>query len=361
MTVHEERQQAIVLLNESMAAGARQSQACEVLGLSERTLQRWQAGGTVRCDQRPLREYQPPHKLTEIERAEVLAVANSDEFGHLPPSQIVPRLADQGCYLASESTFYRVLREENQLTHRRSEQPVQVRAKPRAISATAPNQLYSWDITYLASAIRGQFFYLYLFLDIFSRKIVGWQVYEEESSALAGDVLRDLCRREGIQSEQLSLHSDNGSPMKGATMLATLQRLGVMPSFSRPSVSNDNPYSESLFKTLKYRPKYPLKPFANVTEARDWVTGLVEWYNHEHRHSAIRFVTPTQRHEGLDEDLLHNRKAVYEAARERNPQRWSGGIRNWKRIQTVQLNPDKAEANNEGNKEELSIKIKKAA
>jgi putative transposase len=361
MTPHEEREQVIVLLNESVTAGARRAKACDVLGLSERTLQRWQTGETVRCDQRSLRDYQPPHKLTASERAEVLAIANSDEFGHLPPSQIVPRLADQGRYLASESTFYRVLREENQLTHRRSEQPAQVRAKPRAISATAPNQLYSWDITYLASAIRGQFFYLYLFLDIFSRKIVGWQVYEEESSALAGDVLRDLCRREGIQSEQLSLHSDNGSPMKGATMLATLQRLGVMPSFSRPSVSNDNPYSESLFKTLKYRPNYPLKPFANVTEARDWATGLVEWYNHEHRHSAIRFVTPTQRHEGLDEDLLHNRKAVYEAARERNPQRWSGGIRNWKRIQTVHLNPDKAEANNEGNKEELSIKNKKAA
>jgi transposase InsO family protein len=361
MTIHEERRQLIVLMNESMAAGARQSQACEVLGLSERTLQRWQTGETVNCDQRPLREYQPPHKLTEIERAEVLAVANSDEFGHLPPSQIVPRLADQGRYLASESTFYRVLREENQLTHRRSEQPAQMRTKPRAISAIAPNQLYSWDITYLASSIRGQFFYLYLFLDIFSRKIVGWQVYEEESSALAGDVLRDLCRREGIQSEQLSLHSDNGSPMKGATMLATLQRLGVMPSFSRPSVSNDNPYSESLFKTLKYRPKYPLKPFASVTEARDWVTGLVEWYNHEHRHSAIRFVTPAQRHEGLDESLLDNRKAVYEAAKSRHPQRWSGDTRNWRRILEVHLNPDKAEANDEDNKEEATSQNKEAA
>jgi transposase InsO family protein len=360
MTIHEERQQVIVLLNEAMGAGARQSQACEVLGLSERTLQRWQADGTVRCDQRPLREYQPPHKLTEIERAEVLAVANSDEFGHLPPSQIVPRLADQGRYLASESTFYRVLREENQLAHRRSEHPAQVRTKPRAICATAPNQLYSWDITYLASTILGQFFYLYLFLDIFSRKIVGWQVYEEENSALAGEVLRDLCYREGIQSEQLSLHSDNGSPMKGATMLATLQRLGVMPSFSRPSVSNDNPYSESLFKTLKYRPEYPLKPFADVTEARLWVTGLVEWYNHEHRHSAIRFVTPAQRHESLDENLLDNRKAVYEAARARHPQRWSGSTRNWQRIQVVHLNPDKAEAI-EGNTKKGIILNKKAA
>ena len=360
MTIHEERQQVIVLLNEAMAAGARQAQACEVLGLSKRTLQRWQTGETVHCDQRPLRDYQPPHKLTEIERSEVLSVANSDEFGHLPPSQIVPRLADQGRYLASESTFYRVLKEENQLAHRRSERPAQTRAKPRAICATAPNQLYSWDITYLASTVLGQFFYLYLFLDIFSRKIVGWQVYEEESSALAGDMLRDLCHREGIQSDQLILHSDNGSPMKGATMLATLQQLGVMPSLSRPAVSNDNPYSESLFKTLKYRPKYPLKPFDGVSEARDWVTGLVEWYNHEHRHSAIRFVTPAQRHEGLDEDLLNNRQAIYEAARVRNPKRWSGSVRNWQRIQEVHLNPDKAEVYTE-NTNEVKIQSKIAA
>ncbi|MEY3287942.1 MAG: hypothetical protein RLZZ419_184 [Pseudomonadota bacterium] len=342
MTTHEERKQVIVLLNESVTAGARRAKACEVLGLSERTLQRWQTGDVIRCDQRPLRDYQPPHKLTAIERAELLAVANSYEFGHLPPSQIVPRLADQGCYLASESTFYRILREEKQLTHRRSERPAQTRTKPRAICATAPNQLYSWDITYLPSLIRGQFFYLYLFVDIFSRKIVGWQVYEEENSALAGELLRDLCHREGIQSEQLILHSDNGSPMKGSTMLATLQQLGVMPSFSRPSVSNDNPYSESLFKTLKYRPNYPLKPFADVTEARQWVTKLVEWYNHEHRHSAIHFVTPAQRHEGLDGKLLDNRKAVYEAARAKNSQRWTGSSRNWQKIQAVHLNPDKA-------------------
>ena len=341
MTTHEERKQVIVLLNEAVTAGARRAKACEVLGLSERTLQRWQTGEAVRCDQRPLRDYQPPNKLTAIERAEVLAVANSDEFGHLPPSQIVPRLADQGSYVASESTFYRILREEKQLAHRRSERPSQTRTKPRAISATASNQLYSWDITYLPSLIRGQFFYLYLFIDIFSRKIVGWQVYEEENSALAGELLRDLCHREGIQAEQLILHSDNGSPMKGSTMLATLQQLGVMPSFSRPSVSNDNPYSESLFKTLKYRPQYPLKPFADVTAARQWVTGLVEWYNHEHRHSAIRFVTPAQRHEGLDDDLLVNRKAVYEAARAKNPKRWSGSSRNWQKIQAVHLNPDK--------------------
>jgi len=144
-----------------------------------------------------------------------------------------------------------------------------------------------------------------------------------------------------MQSEQLILHSDNGSPMKGSSMLATLQQLGVMPSFSRPSVSNDNPYSESLFKTLKYRPKYPLKPFADVTAARQWVTELVACYNHEHRHSAICFVTPAQRHEGLDDKLLDNRKALYEAARAKHPQRWNGCSRNWQKIQAVHLNPDK--------------------
>jgi putative transposase len=360
MTGHEERKQVIILLNASITAGARQAQACNVLGLSERTLQRWQTGDADHCDLRPLRAYHPPHKLTDIERSEVLAVANSKEFGHLPPSQIVPRLADQGIYLASESTFYRILRAENQLAHRRSERPAQCRTKPRAICATAPNQLYSWDITYLPSAIRGQYFYLYLFVDIFSRKIVGWQVYEDESSVLAGEVLRDLCQREGIQPKQLILHSDNGSPMKGATMLATLQQLGVMPSLSRPSVSNDNPYSEALFKTLKYRPRYPLKPFARVTDARDWVTGLVDWYNNEHRHSAIRFVTPTQRHESLDEMLLHNRKVVYETARARNPQRWSGTIRNWQRVHAVHLNPDKDDTNHNPITKER-IQHKKAA
>jgi transposase InsO family protein len=362
MTSHTEREQIIVLLTESVAAGARQQQSCVIMGLSTRTVQRWQQDeGAVRCDQRPLRTYEPPHKLTTIERNAVLTVVNSNEFGHLPPSQIVPRLADQGCYLASESTFYRILRAENLSAHRRSERPAQARTKPRAITATAPNQLYSWDITYLPATIRGQYFYLYLFIDIFSRKIVAWQVFEEESSALAGDILHDLCRREDIQPGQLVLHSDNGSPMKGSTMLSTLQQLGVMPSFSRPSVSNDNPYSESLFKTLKYRPEYPLKPFVDITDARRWVAGLVEWYNHEHRHSAIRFVTPAQRHENLDETLLNNRKVLYEGARTKCPRRWSGSTRNWQKIQEVNLNPENSNALKNNNNKKEDIQNNKAA
>ena len=154
-------------------------------------------------------------------------------------------------------------------------------------------------------------------------------------------MLRDLCHREGVQPHQVILHSDNGGPMKGATMPATLQGLGILPSFSRPAVSNDNPYSKSLFKTLKYRPTYPLKPFADLAAARQWIAGLVNWYNHEHCHSAIRFVTPAQRHAGLDEALLARRKVVYEAARARNPLRWRGPTRNWQRIHAVHLNPDR--------------------
>jgi transposase InsO family protein len=185
------------------------------------------------------------------------------------------------------------------------------------------------------------YFYLYMFIDIFSRKVVGWQVYENESSALAAEVMRDICAREHIPPNQVVLHSDNGSPMKGATMLAMLQALGVMPSFSRPAVSNDNPFAESFFKTLKYSPAYPRHPFKDLLAARNWVSTFMHWNNEEHRHSAIQFVTPAERHAGLDAALLTRRIDVYEAAKAANPNRWSGATRNWTRTAIVHLNPDK--------------------
>ena len=341
MTALAERQLCLDLLQNAVAAGARQALACAILGVNARTIQRWTDGDTVTIDQRPLQHTVPAHKLTEAERAAILAVANSAEFAHLPPSQIVPRLADQQLYFASESTFYRVLGEADQLKHRRAERPAQVRSKPKALCAFAPNQLYSWDITYLSTTIQGRYFYLYVFLDIFSRKIVGWQVYGEESSQNASDMMQDICRREHIARDQVVLHSDNGSSMKGSTMLATLQNLGVAPSFSRPAVSNDNPYSESLFKTLKYRPMQLPKPFDDLLAARQWATKVVHWYNEEHRHSSIKYVTPAERHAGEDQALLAQRNAVYEAARAKNPQRWSRGIRNWDRAEIVHLNPEK--------------------
>jgi len=341
MTTLEERKTVIGLIGEATLAGARQAPACSILGLSEGTVQRWLCGEPDALDGRSTRHYEPSHKLSAGERAELLAVANSAEFGHLPPSQIVPRLADQQGYIASESTFYRILREENQLAHRRSERAARSWRKRHAVMPDAPNHLYSWDITYLPSAIRGQYYYLYLFMDVFNCMIISWQVYTEESGAQAGKVLKDLCAHEAIQPDQVILHSDKGGPLKGATMLATLQALGVMPSLSRPGVGNDNPYSESLFKTLKYRPVYPLKPFDTPCTACNWVTELVRWYNHEHRHSAIRFVTPGQRHNNLDRDILDRRAALYESARQSNPLRWKGQTCNWRRIHVVHLTPDR--------------------
>ncbi len=348
------------LVAEAVLGGARLAYACELLGFSERTLQRWQLAAEDNPDGRTLRHEAPAHKLSMLERTTLLAVANSAEFGHLPPSQIVPRLADKQRYIASESTFYRVLRAENQLTHRRSERVPQKRSKPRAVCATEPDQLFSWDITYLPTTVHGIYLYLYLFLDVFSRKIVAWQIYAEENGENASEVMKDLCRREQITPGQLILHSDNGGSMKGATMLATLQKLGVMASLSRPAVSNDNPYSESLFKTLKYRPAYPLAPFADIAAARTWATTLIEWYNHEHRHSAIRFVTPAQRHAGLDQGILERRSTLYATARAKNPLRWKRSTRNWQRIDIVYLNPDQIETKGE-TKSTAEIQLKKAA
>jgi putative transposase len=269
-----------------------------------------------------------------------LGVLNSEEFKDLPPSQIVPRLADLGIYVASESTLYRLLRQAGQLGHRRVERVPQKRSKPRALVATQPDQIYCWDITYLPTQVRGLYFYLYLFVDIFSRKVVGWQVFDCESAEKAAALLEDICRRQGISANQVTVHSDNGGPMKGETMLATMQRLGVAHSRSRPAVSNDNPYAESLFKTLKYRPQFPLKPFVDLLQARRWVTELVHWYNEEHRHSAIAFVTPAQRHAQTDEALLKARTEIYEKARQKHPERWSKETRDWAFTAAVHLNPD---------------------
>ena len=339
-----QRQQIVQWVEEASAAGARCHKACELLGIAPRTLQRWRQYGELLDDARRTRNYVPANKLSDQEREQIMTVANSVEFAPLPPSQIVPQLADRGEYIASESTFYRVLREAGQLQHRQASRPATAH-KPKPLEARAPNQVYSWDITYLKTTIRGIFLYLYLFMDIYSRKIVGWQVYEHEDSEWAADILRDITQREGIASEQVTLHSDNGGPMKGASMLAAMQALGIMPSFSRPAVSNDNPYSESLFKTLKYRPEYPAQPFADVTEARQWVSSFVDWYNFEHRHSAIQFVTPAQRHAGLDTAILTRRQALYQAAKERHPERWSGQTRNWQPGQVVYLNPNKTDRN----------------
>ena len=258
----------------------------------------------------------------------------------MSPCQIVPALADRKRYLASESTIYRLLKEERMLRHRSSTRPAK-RHRPTSYTASGPQQVWTWDITYLPTRVKGRFFYLYLIMDIYSRKIVGWEIHTEELADHASVLARRTYRREKVNGGGLVLHSDNGPPMKGATMLSTLRKLGVITSFSRPSVSDDNPYSESLFRTLKYRPGYPRNPFLDIHAARAWVAGFVNWYNLEHRHSALKFVTPHQRHEGLDIEILSNRKRVYEEAKQRNKGRWSGKIRDWEPPGAVHLNPPK--------------------
>ena len=245
-----ERQAVLSLLADACNAGARLAPACAQIGLSKRTAQRWQqpaaqADGDLRASDKRVAT-PPPNRLSDAERQAALALVNSDEFKDLPPSQIVPRLADQDRYVASESTLYRLLREAGQLSHRRLERAPHQRSRPRALVARRPDQVYCWDITYLPTEVRGSYFYLYLFVDLFSRKIVGWQVYDGESADRASQLLTDICARQRIAPQQLTVHSDNGAPMKGETMRATMQRLGVAASRSRPAVSNDNPFSEAL-------------------------------------------------------------------------------------------------------------------
>jgi putative transposase len=350
-----DRQIAIDLINEAVTAGARCVRACEVLEIDMRTLQRWKKalqGAVGLADQRKVSTANrtSANKLSDEEREAILTVCNQVEYQSLPPSQIVPRLADGGEYIASESSFYRVLRDADRQHRRGRSNPPRTVPKPEGFLATRPNQVWSWDITFLASSMRGAFYRLYMVLDIFSRKIVAWEVHENESADHASVLIRKACLAEGVHQAGLVLHADNGGPMKGATMLATLQKLGVVPSFSRPSVSDDNPYSESLFRTLKYSPAHPSKPFESIEAARQWVHGFVHWYNDEHRHSAIRYVTPNQRHRGEDSDLLKQRKAVYEAARQLSPQRWSGQTRNWNPVEEVWLNPPKEHQAEKGQK-----------
>lgn len=306
-----------------------------MMKLDKRTFERWRK--SPEGDQRRGPITEPANKLTQAERKEIIRIALTEDFMDKPPSQIVPALADQGVYVASESSFYQVLKAEKLNAHRGKSKPA-TRKKPVELVATGPNQIYSWDITYLKSEVIGIFFYLYFFMDIYSRKIVGYAVHEEQSADHASVMIKDICKVEGVCRQQVTLHSDNGGPMKAATMVATLKQLGVIPSFSRPSVSDDNPYSESLFKTTKYCPQYPSKPFESVLAASKWVKEFVAWYNEEHLHSGIRYVTPGSRHRGEDIGILAARNTVYENAKRNKPNRWSKQTRNWGHIAKVFLN-----------------------
>lgn len=351
MTLLSERQKMVLWINEATRSGARKHRACEVAEISIRTLQRWCSGDGVVEDLRPsaIRPV-PTNKLSDAERQAIVDICSEEEFASSTPSQIVPRLADRGEYLASESTFYRVLKADGLLVHRGRDKPKGSLKKPTSYTANAPNDVWSWDISYMTSQVRGQFYYLYMIEDIYSRKIVGCEVNDVESGELAADLLQRTVFTEKYLGKNLVLHSDNGSPMKCLTMQAKMYDLGVLASRSRPGVSNDNPYIESLFRTVKYCPRWPSEGFESLTHARQWVKEFVQWYNHEHRHSRINFVTPDQRHQGDDHEILAKRHQLYEAKRSANPERWQGATRNWNPVGAVTLNPENAKNTEERKK-----------
>lgn len=345
MTRLEDRQTLLGTIREAQDAGARLAPACAVAGIDARTVQRWQnKHRLVRGDGRPDATHpRPGHALTEAERARIVAVANEPRFAETPPARIVPALADEGTYIASESSFHRVLREHGQMNRRGRARPPRANRPPSTHIATRPGEVWCWDMTFLPALVQGQWFYLYLILDLYSRKIVGFEVHATDNAEHAAHLTRRTALAEGIHANPVKpvLHGDNGATLKATTVLAMLYWLGIKPSYSRPRVSDDNPFVEALFRTAKYRPEFPAKGFADLHAARDWALRFVAWYNEEHRHSGIGYVTPAQRHAGQDWVLLAARHELYQQARASNPARWSRQTRNWTPLGTVTLNPER--------------------
>ncbi len=345
MTRPEDRQILAAEISEACAAGARLAPACGLAGIDPRTFQRWRAeDGQVQADRRPeVVRPRPAHALSEAERARIVALANAPRFASTPPARIVPALADEGVYLASEASFHRVLREHGQMRRRGRARPPRSAGPPSTHVATAPGQVWCWDVTFLPARVQGRWFYLFLILDLFSRKIVGFEAHETDKAEHAAHLVRRTALAEGIHARAVRpvLHGDNGASVKGTTVLAMLHWLGIAPSHSRPRVSDDNAYAEALFRTAKYRPDFPNMGFADLAEARRWAADFVHWYNHEHRHSGIRYVTPAQRHAGQDHPVLASRHALYRQAREAHPRRWSGRTRDWTPTGAVTLNPER--------------------
>lgn len=316
-------------------------QACRVVGISARTIERWRhapQAGDGRCG--PQRR--PNNSLTPTEEAQLISVLTSRRYAGLSPKQLVPQLADEGLYLASESTMYRLQRKHGLRKKRPSVSRTHVTRACTVHQASGPNRVWSWDITLLPTTVRGTYLHLYLMMDVWSRRIVGWKVAARGCADLAAELVSEACRNNNVDPRGLVLHSDNGKPMRGSTMIATLQWLGVVPSFSRPHVSDDNPYSEALFRTLKHTPAYPRLPFDDLQSAQCWMARFVDWYNGVHRHSAIRYVTPDERHSGHEHAILARRRSIYERARRSNPRRWTRATRNWTAISQVVLNPQRS-------------------
>ena len=305
---------------EELAPEIGTARACAVIGTARATVYRRRRPPAPR----PRSERRPsPRALSADERRTVVATLNSERFADKAPAQVHAVLLDEKQYLCSPRTMYRILAEHDQVRERRAQCRHPVYKKPELV-ATGPNQVWSWDITKLRGPTKGSHFSLYVILDVFSRCVVGWRVSLSESAAVAEHLVRESCRSHGIERGKLTLHADRGSPQTSKSFAILLADLGVTKTHSRPQVSNDNPFSEAQFKTLKYCPQYPER-FGSLEHARQHCREFFDWYNNEHRHSGIGMLTPAAVHSGLGEAVLERRRVVLEAAYAQHPERFVHG------------------------------------
>jgi len=291
---------------------------CEALGVSRATVHR-RRRPRAPAPARP----RPARALGKAEQQRIVEVLASERFVDRSPAEVMHTLLDEGQYLASERTMYRVLAEHAQVRERRNQLSHPKHARPELV-ATAPNAVWSWDITKLRTTVKWTYFYLYVLLDIFSRYVVGWMIARQESAALAKVLIAESVSKHGVEPGTLVLHSDRGAPMVSKTLAQLLADLDVARSFSRPHTSNDNPFSESQFRTAKYHPSYPGR-FAALEEALAWGRSFFPWYNHEHRHGGIAFLTPADVYYGRAQQVLECRHARLLAAYAEHPERFPNG------------------------------------
>jgi len=310
---------------EELAASQGVAAACAALTVPRSSLYR--ARPPINVPQAPAPELPsrpaPPRALSPTEKAQVRELVNSERFQDLAPREVYAALLDEERYLCSVSTMYRILAEHAEVRERRNQLRHPAYQKPELL-ATGPNQVWSWDITKLRGPSKGVYYYLYVIIDIYSRYVVGWLIAEVESAELAEQLIAETCAKQGVQRAQLTLHADNGSPMIAKTVVSLLADLGVAKSHSRPHVSNDNPYSEAQFKTLKYRPDYPDR-FGSLADARQWARSFFAWYNEQHHHIGLGLLTPTVVHTGRADTVHQQRQAVLQQAYQTHPERFVRG------------------------------------
>lgn len=320
-------------IDDAVKQGVNIQKCVKILDISYRTYLRWKKDS--HGDRRKGAPKTIKRKLSEEEQQLIIQYSCEMRFADTTPYYIVPSLLDDGIYIASASTFYRVLKKYGLIHHRCKSRNGRRHSKPPELKAAGPDQVWSWDITYLKTEVRGIYLYAYVIMDVWSRKIVGWEIHDRESDEIAADMFHRLSKKLNLKG--VRLHSDNGNPMKGSTMIMMLYSLGISASFSRPRVSNDNPYSESLFKTLKYSAGYP-EYFKDEKSAREWFAGFVNWYNCEHKHSGIGYVTPSERHQGKAVGIQNKRNQVMKEHREKYPFRWGKKKFYWQSPEIIYLN-----------------------